>query len=506
MRCSPTPTAWRRSPTARGGPAPPKRRSRKQWKWPTCSAGHPPWSPRSTPSASRSGSHEESAMPAPGLTREIERYVARTPKSQALQREAEQYLPGGSSRGTAYFGPYPFFAEMGEGHHVYDVDGNRYLGFMLNATSLILGHGHASIVEALGEQARKGTAFSTPTPAQIRVAKILCDRIPSMETIRFTNSGTEGTLMAIRAAWAFTGKHKLAKFEGGYHGAHEHVAVSVNTPAAKLDPAGPKAVPEYPSQPPGVGADVLVLPYNDLAACERLLRTHKDEVGCLIMEPVVSNFGYVAGAPEFLPGIRKLTEGLGSVLIFDEVQSWRIAPGGAQELLGVTPDLTCLGKIIGGGMAVGAFGGRRDIMAQYDPTVPGGARIGHAGTFNANPMTLVAGETVMLALTPAVYRQMNDLGLSLRTKLAEALADTGVPTQVTGIGSLFGVHFTDRPIRNWRDVVSGDAEMTRAVYTGLLNEGILLQTKCAGSLGVMSTAREVATLVDAVRAVILRVK
>src|SRR5215468_4215670 len=399
------PTAWPRSPTGRAPRGHRRPKSRRRSRWPTCSAERLPSSPRSTRSASRSGRHRESAMPAPGLTREIERYVARTPKSQALQREAEQYLPGGSSRGTAYFGPYPFFAEMGEGHYVYDVDGNRYLDFMLNATSLILGHGHASIVEALGEQARKGTAFSTPTHAQIRMAKLLCDRIPSMETIRFTNSGTEGTLMAIRAAWAFTGRHKLAKFEGGYHGAHEHVAVSVNTPAGKLDPA----------------------------ACERLLRTHKDEVGCLIMEPVVSNFGYVAGAPEFLRGIRKLTEELGIVLIFDEVQSLRVSPGGAQELLGVTPDLTCLGKIIGGGMPVGAFGGRRDIMAQYDPTVSGGARIAHAGTFNANPMTLVAGEAVMLALTPALYRQMNDLGHSLRTRLAASLGDTGVPVQVTGI-------------------------------------------------------------------------
>src|SRR5262245_11912861 len=445
-------------------------------------------------------------MTSSALTRGIERYIAKTPKSRALQTEAEEVLPGGSSRGTAHFSPYPFFADHGDGHYVYDVDGNRYLDFMLNATTLIVGHANPLVVEALGEQRRKGTAFSTPTQVQIRVAKLLCDRIPSLDTIRFTNSGTEGTLMAIRAAWAFTGKHKLAKFEGGYHGAHEHVAVSVNTPAAKLDPAGPKPVPEYPSQPPGVGADVLVLPYNDLGACERLLRAHKDEVGCLIMEPVVSNFGYVAGTPEFLRGIRKLTEELGIVLVFDEVQSLRIAPGGAQELMGVTPDLTCLGKIVGGGMPVGAFGGRRDIMAQYDPTVPGGARIGHAGTFNANPMTLVAGEAVMLALTPAVYRQMNDFGQSLRAKLAAALADTGVPTQVTGIGSLFGLHFTDRPIRNWRDVVSGDAEMTRAVYTGLLNEGILLQTKCAGSLGVMTTAKEVATLVDAVRAVVLRVK
>ena len=443
---------------------------------------------------------------ASGLAREIERYVERTPKSRALQREAEDVLPGGSSRGTAYFAPYPFFAEAGEGHWVWDVDGNRYLDFMLNATSLILGHGHPTIAEALGEQARKGTAFSTPTVTQIRLARLLRDRVPSLETIRFTNSGTEGTLMAIRAAWAFTGKSKLAKFEGGYHGAHEHVAVSVRPPAAKLDPAGPTAIPEYPGQPAGVGRDVLVLPYNDLATCERRLRAHRDEVGCLIMEPVVSSFGYLPGDPDFLRGIRALTEELGIVLVYDEVQSFRVAPGGAQELFGVMPDLTAFGKIIGGGMPVGAFGGRRDIMAQFDPTVAGGARIAHAGTFNANPMTLVAGEAVMLALTPPIFRRLAELGESLRSTLRAALAAAGVPAQVTGIASLFGVHFTARPIRNYRDVVAADAEMTRAVFTGLLNEGILLQTSCAGSLGIMTTGAEIDTLVDAFARVAARVR
>src|SRR5262249_43568150 len=181
-------------------------------------------------------------MAASGLEREIERYVARTPKSRALQREAERVLPGGSSRGTAYFAPYPFFAERGEGHYVEDVDGNRYLDFMLNATSLILGHGNASIAEALGEQARKGTAFSTPTTLQTRGAELVWGRTPSGEPVRLTNSGTEGTLKAIRAAWSFTGKAKPAKVEGGYHGAHEHVAVSVATPASRLDPVGPSAV------------------------------------------------------------------------------------------------------------------------------------------------------------------------------------------------------------------------------------------------------------------------
>ena len=445
------------------------------------------------------------AGPQPGLTKEIERYVARTPRSRALQQEAEDVLPGGSSRGTAYFAPYPFFADAGEGHYVYDVDGNRYLDFMLNATSLILGHGNPTIAEALGEQARKGTAFSTPTVTQIRVAKLLRDRVPSLSTIRFTNSGTEGTLMAIRAAWAFTGKHKLAKFEGGYHGAHEHVAVSVKPPAAALDPAGPTPVPEYRGQPPGVGQDVVVLPYNDLAACERVLRAHRDEIGCLIMEPIVSSFGYLPGDVAFLRGIRKLTEELGIVLVFDEVQSFRVAPGGAQELFGVTPDLTAFGKIIGGGMPVGAFGGRRDIMAQYDPTAPGGARIAHAGTFNANPMTLLAGEAVLLTLTPPVYRRLAELGDALRARLRAALAAAKVPAQVTGIASLFGVHFTPRPIRNYRDVVAADGEMAKAVFLGLLNEGILLQTSCAGSLGIMTTEAEIDILVDAFARVAVRV-
>src|SRR5262245_24419540 len=449
---------------------------------------------------------QEAQMAAPGLAREIERYMARTPKSRALQQEAESVLPGGSSRGTAYFSPYPFFADTGEGHYVIDVDGNRYLDFMLNATSLVLGHGHPSIAEALGEQAHRGTAFSTPTVAQIRLARLLCERVPSLETVRFTNSGTEATLMAIRAAWAFTGKTKLAKFEGGYHGAHEHVAVSVKPPAARLDPAGPAPIPEYPGQPAGVGRDVVVLPYNDLAACERLLRAHRDEIGCLIMEPIVSSFGYLPGDPDFLRGIRKLTEELGIALVYDEVQSFRVAPGGAQELFGLTADLTAFGKIIGGGMPVGAFGGRRDIMAQFVPTGPGGARIAHAGTFNANPMTLVAGEAVLLALSPPVFQRLAELGESLRTGLRAALATAGVPAQVTGVASLFGVHFGSRPIRNYRDVIAGDAEMTRAVFTGLLNEGILLQTSCAGSLGIMTTETEVTALVEAVGRVAARVK
>jgi glutamate-1-semialdehyde 2,1-aminomutase len=444
-------------------------------------------------------------MAGAALEREIQTYRARTPKSRELQAEATGVLPGGSSRGTAYFAPYPFFAEAGEGHYVWDVDGNRYLDFMLNATSLILGHAHPAIVEGLAAQAAQGTAFSTPTVSQIRLARLLCDRIPSLDTVRFTNSGTEGTLMAIRAARTFTGRPKMAKFEGGYHGAHEHVAVSVHPPAGRLDPRGPSPIPEYPGQPASVLQDVIVLPYNDLAASERLLRAHAAELACLIMEPIVSAFGYVPGRPEFLRGIRKLTEELGIVLIFDEVQSLRVAPGGAQELLGVTADLTCLGKIIGGGMPVGAFGGRRDIMALFDPT-GSGATIAHAGTFNANPMTMVAGEVVMRSLTPPLYRRLAELGETLRARLRAALADLGVAAQVTGVASLFGLHFTARPVVDYRSALAADQELRKAVFTGLLNEGILLQTTCAGALGVMTTEAEIDTLVGAVRRVIARVR
>ena len=315
------------------------------------------------------------------------RYASARPRSKRLQEQASRYLPGGSSRGTAYFGPYPFFVERGEGHYVYDVDGNRYLDFMINATSLIMGHAHPDVTEALRRQAGKGVAFSAPTEAQIGLAMVLCERLPSVERIRFTSSGTEATLNAFRAARAYTGRHKVAKFEGGYHGSHEYASVSVQPAPSRLDPDRPTAVAEFPGMPPDVVEGVVVLPYNDLEGAERAIREHKDDLACVIMEAVSSKFGYVPGKVEFLRGIRDLTIELGILLVYDEVQSLRIAPGGAQEWFGIVPDLTALGKIIGGGLPVGAFGGRQDIMALFDPS-GGGPVIPHSGTFNANPMTM----------------------------------------------------------------------------------------------------------------------
>ena len=438
------------------------------------------------------------------LQQEIDRFIQSTPVSQSKQAEAEKYLPGGSSRGTAFFDPYPHFIERGDGHYIYDADGNRLLDFMINATSLILGHAHPDVTSAIQEQAARGTAFTGPTDPQVRLAKILTERVPSLDLIRFTNSGTEGTMMAIRAARAYTGRQKIAKFEGGYHGAHEYVSVSVRPPLEKLDPSGPTPIAEHPGLPDSILEQVIVLPYNDLDWCERVLRENANEVACLIMEPVVSSFGYLPGDIEFLRGLRDLTTELGIVLIYDEVQSFRIAPGGAQETLGVIPDMTAFGKIIGGGTPVGAFGGRSDIMELFDPT--SGAAIPHAGTFNANPVTMAAGEVVMNHLTPEVYDRMNALGGELRAKLSAVFDEFEVPAQVTGIGSLFGIHFTPGEIRDYRSVVNSDQTMRKALFTGLLNEGILLQTGTAGAMNSLTTTDDIDSLVDATRRVVERVK
>ena len=226
--------------------------------------------------------------------------------------------------------------------------------------------------------------------------------------------------------------------------------------------------------------NVVVLPYNDLEACEAAIREHKGDLACVIMEAVVSNFGYLPGDVEFLRGIRRLTEDLGILLIFDEVQSFRVAPGGAQERLGVVPDMTALGKIIGGGLPVGAFGGRRDLMEQFDPRRPDA--IPHAGTFNGNPMTMVAGDATLRALTPDVYERLDALGAGLRAKLQAVLDELEVRAVVTGIASLFAISFGVDAVTDYRSKLRGDPAMSSAVFTGLLNEGILLQEKCAGAL------------------------
>ena len=435
------------------------------------------------------------------VQREIEQYVARTPRSKQLHEEAVRYLPGGTSRAAHYFDPHPIYAERGEGHYVHDVDGNRYLDFGNNATSLILGHAHPDVVEAMQSAVAQGHSFSNPVESQIRLAKLLCDRIPSMDTVRFTNSGTEGTLNTFRAARAFTGKHKIAKFEGTYQGSHEYASVSHRVPADQLNPDGPTVLPDYPGQPPSLLEDVIVLRYNNLEESERIIRENKDDLACVIMEPVASVLGHTPAKPEFLRGIRELTQELGIILIFDEVQSARVAPGGAQELLGVVPDMTCLGKTVGGGTPAGAFGGREDIMALFDPT-EGAPTVLHAGTFNANPVTMAAGQATLSRLTPSVYDLLAQTGETLRAKLRAVLDEFEIPNQVTGIASLFGLHFTSNEIVDHRSSLNSDSELRSGLTVGLMNEGVFL----GSSVNVLTGDNEVNTLVDATRTVIQRLR
>ena len=267
------------------------------------------------------------------VQKEIDKYVARTQGSHKRQKEAEKVLPGGSSRGTAYFEPYPHFIESGHDHYIVDVDGNEYLDFMINATSLILGHANSNVADVIKDQADKGVAFSGPTDSQISLAKILTDRIPSVDTIRFTNSGTEGTLMAIRAARQFTGREKIVKIEGGYHGSHEYVAVSVYPSKNSLDPDKTTAIPEYSKQPDSVLEDVIVVPYNDIEETKRMVEENSETVACVIMEPIVSSFGYTPANLEYLEFVREITTRLGIVLIYDEVQSFRVSPGGGTGII-----------------------------------------------------------------------------------------------------------------------------------------------------------------------------
>ena len=434
---------------------------------------------------------------------ELARYLELTPKSKARWQEAAEYLPGGDSRNSIFWEPYPIFVTSASGCHITDADGVDRLDFINTMTTLILGHANQPVMDAVKEQLDRGAVYNAPNENQIRLAKLLCDRIPSFDLVRFTNSGTEATLNTIRAARAFTGKNKFAKVEGGYHGTHDAVTVSVRVDVKKAGEAQqPKAVAASEGLADGILDQVVVIPFNDTANARRILEDTKDQLAAVIVEPVMGSVGMIPGTAEFLTMLREFTEENGIVLIFDEVISFRVAPGGSQQYYGITPDLTSLGKIIGGGFAVGAFGGRQDIMELYDPTK--GPKVSHAGTFNANPVTMVAGAVTLEHLTPDVYRDLAELTELLRQGIRRVCSDLEVPVQVTGLGSLFGIHFTGQPIVNYRDIAAEDAALRGQVFLGLMNEGILMASNLVGGLSTALGEEEVNTFVGALQTVLER--
>ena len=439
------------------------------------------------------------------LAKEIASYSAANPISAGLHKKASTFMPGGDTRNSIYWDPFPIYITSGDGTTLTDADGNQRTDFVNNMTTLILGHRPPEVTSALAEQISKGLSFPAPSPSVVRWAELMCERVPSLDKVRFVNTGTEATLNAIRAARAFTGKQKLVKCEGAYHGNHDAIQISVAPP---LDEAGKAESPESVAAFPGISEtavdDIFIMPFNDIVTAEKIIRKHADELAAVIVEPVNGQCGMVPAKPEFLEGLRRLTDDLGIVLIFDEVIAFRIAYGGAQDYYGVKPDLTCFGKVVGGGMPVGAFGGRDDIMSLWDPS-DGGSVVQHAGTFNGNPMTAVAGVATLESLTADKYEYLEHLGNMLRNKLRTLFAELEVPMSVTGVASLFALQFTPTEVIDYRTYATNNKEMLQTMFIGLLNEGFLMSNRCAGNVSTVHTEDDVDAFVLAVKNVLRRI-
>ncbi len=418
-------------------------------------------------------------------------YQKSTPRSRRLYDRALKVMPGGTTRTSVYFLPYPPYVTKGRGCHISDVEGRRRIDFVNNYTALILGHAHPQVLRAAREALSKGSAFASPTESEIRLAQIIKDRVSSVEQLRFVNSGTEAAMFALRTARAFTGRPKIAKFEGGFHGTYDWVQVSVRTPVEKLGPReAPLSVPEAAGIPSEVADQVVVLPFNDKENVGRILKRHRGEIAALIVEPIPAMAGMIPPRDGFLSFLQEITREEGIVLILDEIITLRGHQGGAQALSGVKPDLTLMGKMIGGGFPVAAFGGRADIMALLDPR-SGAPAIPHPGTYNGNPVGMAAGIATLKLLTPRAFEHLNNLGELLRKRLNHLFARLGVAAQAIGVGSLFFLHFTDQDITDYRVTRSADLAKLREVFLGLMEEGIFFSERGMGCLSTPMTEREI---------------
>jgi len=432
----------------------------------------------------------------------LARYLETNRRSKDLADRARSVLPGGITRTSVYFDPYPPYMERGEGCRIYDVDGNERIDFSNNYTALINGHCAPAVVAAVRDQLSRGSAFAAPTPHEVVLAELLCRRVPSVERVRFASSGTEAAMFALRAARAFTGRRKIAKAEGGFHGTSDYAAVSASpdlSRAGRTD--APVSLPDSRGLTPSVLDDVVVFPFNDIEATEACIRHHKDDLAAVIVEPVLGSAGMIPARREYLQALREITARHGILLVLDEVITLRLAPGGAQSAYGVTPDLTIMGKIIGGGYPVAAFGGRADAMALLDPA-GGRPPIPQSGTYNGNPIGMAAGIATLGELTPAVYNRLNAMGEDLRGRLRAMFARRGIAAQVTGMGSLLNLHFTTVEVKDLRTARTGDADMLRTVFFGLLNEGVFLAPRGMGCLSTPMGEAEIAAFVGATERVL----
>jgi glutamate-1-semialdehyde 2,1-aminomutase len=408
-------------------------------------------------------------------------------------------MPGGCSRNTVLRKPHPLYAERGAGCTVTDIEGVERIDFANNMASLIHGHTHPKIVSAVTEQLQKGTAFTLATEVEIRYAEHLCSRNPGFEKMRFVNSGTEAVMSCLKAARAYTGRAKIAKVEGAYHGLYDYAEVSQTAkPANWGDLEKPASVPVAHGTPASALADVVVIPFNDVERSIAILDQHAEELACVLLDPLPHRVGLVPAAEEFVSALYQWTRDRGALLVFDEVISFRSNYGGSQEWYEVRPDLTAMGKMIGGGFPVGALAGRAEVMDVMDPLAEK-VLFPHSGTFSANPVTMTAGLVAMELFDEAAVTNLNKLAEYTRGQIAEAIRIADIPACVSGGGSMFRVHMKPEIPLNYRAAYVSPEELksTQVLLDHLFDNGMMLINTCSGALSTVMTAREIDRLVEA---------
>lgn len=423
------------------------------------------------------------------------------PKSAQAFQAAQRVIPGGVNSPARAFrgvGGQPLFIDRAEGPYLYDVDGNRYIDYVLSWGPLILGHAHPQVVKAVQEVAARGTSYGAPTRVETELAEVVCDLIPSAEQVRFVNSGTEATMSVLRLARAFTGRHKIIKMQGNYHGHADFLLVQAGSGVATL------GLPDSPGVPPGTTQDTLVAPYNDLTALQTLFEQYGDDIAAVILEPVAGNMGVVLPQDGYLTGLRDLCTTHQALLIFDEVMTgFRVAPGGAQEYYGVMPDLTALGKVIGGGLPVGAYAGRREIMQTVAPAGP----MYQAGTLSGNPLAMTAGLMTLRGIQePGVFKAMVARATKLSQGIGAAATEIGLPVYQTQAGTMFCLFFSEQPVINWQTASQCDTDRFARFFQALLAEGVYIAPSQfeAGFFSTAHTDEIVETTLQAVRRALTR--
>jgi glutamate-1-semialdehyde 2,1-aminomutase len=425
-------------------------------------------------------------------------YRAESSRSRAFYERALCVMPGGNTRHSVALSPYPVYLESGKGCRVRDVEGEERIDFLNNFTSLIHGHADPEVTAAAQARMALGSAFAGPTECDVELAELLVERVPAIDRVRFCNSGSEAVMLAVKAARAFTGRARIAKIEGAYHGICDYAQVSEASTEDNWGPADrPNSVPD-PGSPASAAAEVVVMPWNDADACERLIEEHHRELAAILIDAIPLGLSLVAARPGFLERLRDAALRHGILFIGDEILNFRLGYHGAFHDLGIQPDITCLAKIIGGGFPVGAVGGRADVMEVFDHRKAGAVH--HGGTYNGNPVTMAAGLVTMRKMTPEAYDRLNRLGDSLREQLASMLRGRGIDAQVLGRGSLFSVRLTRDELRDWRTI--SRHVRSEPIYGKLCHEmlgrGILMsQRGIVGSLSTPMGPAEIATFVDA---------